>query len=383
MSQVRRFTPDVPMPESESGDSLCNAFATPWPLGEDYCLTAYSPHAQRHGVYLVDSFGNRLLIYEDPQIACSDPIPLCPRPTPPVIPVQTLQARADREGGVSAPATGTAAVTNVYDSDFPWPDGTKIAALRIVQLFPKTTINGDQPRIGAGSQALARGVIGTVPVEADGSAHFEVKAGACIYFQALDERGLAVQSMRSGTYVHPGEQLTCQGCHEPKPRVHGQAPQAAAPLAMRRAASKVQPDVEGSWPLTFPRLVQPALDRNCVPCHSREKGAPGLTGRLVGAEPKSEAWLTLHSRVWYCAGGNGSINNPPDRGGGSRSIAGQVGARASKLFQMFEKGHHGVKLPAEDFHRLTLWMDCNANFYGVYHDVEKQARGERVLPTLE
>lgn len=50
---------------------------------------------------------------------------------------------------------------------------------------------------------------------------------------------------------------------------------------------------------------------------------------------------------------------------------------------MLEKGHHKVKLSPVDFHRLTLWMDCNANFYGVYHDVEKQARGERVLPKLE
>lgn len=154
MSQVRRVTPDVPMPESESMDRLCLAFATPWPLGEDYCLTSYSPHARRHGIYLVNSFGNRVLIHDDPRIACADPIPLCPRRTPPIIPVQTRQARADRNG--KAPTTGTVAVTNVYDSDFPWPAGTKITALRIVQLFPKTTIHGDRPRIGAGSQALAR-----------------------------------------------------------------------------------------------------------------------------------------------------------------------------------------------------------------------------------
>ena len=63
-----------------------------------------------------------------------------------------------------------------------------------------------------------RHVLGTVPVEPDGSAYFTVPAQKEIFFQALDETGLAVQSMRSGTYVHPGEALTCQGCHEPKHR---------------------------------------------------------------------------------------------------------------------------------------------------------------------
>ncbi|MBM4080991.1 MAG: hypothetical protein FJ278_14900, partial [Planctomycetes bacterium] len=207
MSQIRRLTPYCPFPEAEGkGRSpVARQYSTPWPLSEDYHLCIHDPAGQHHGLYLVDSFGNAEHLYTDLQVPCLDPIPLRARPRPPAIPSMTSPAGA-----------GTVAVMNVYDSDQEWPKGTKITALRIVQIFPKTSPNADQPRIGLGSQAVARGVLGTVPVEEDGSAHFEAPVGVALYFQALDERGLAVQTMRSDTYLHPGERLTCQGCHEPK-----------------------------------------------------------------------------------------------------------------------------------------------------------------------
>jgi len=57
-------------------------------------------------------------------------------------------------------------------------------------------------------------VLGTVPVEADGSAYFRAPAGLPLNFQALDERGQAIQIMRSVTYLQPGETTGCVGCHE-------------------------------------------------------------------------------------------------------------------------------------------------------------------------
>jgi hypothetical protein len=72
-----------------------------------------------------------------------------------------------------------------------------------------------------------------------------------------------------------------------------------------------------------------------------------------------------------------------EKNGTSYSIPGEVGARASKLLGMLEQGHHEVKLAEEDWHRLTLWLDLNSNFYGVYHDLKAQARGEWVPPLLQ
>ena len=82
---------------------------------------------------------------------------------------------------------------------------------------------------------------------------------------------------------------------------------------------------------------------------------------------------------WSKAGGNGAIR----RNGGCRSFPGKIGAKASKLLAMLEKGHNKVKLTPEELYRITLWIDCNTVFYGAYFDLEKQARGEVVMPTLK
>lgn len=74
-----------------------------------------------------------------------------------------------------------------------------------------------------------------------------------------------------------------------------------------------------------------------------------------------------------------------DYGDSYRTTPGRFGARASKLLSLLEKGHHDVKLTEDDFHRLTLWLDCSSMFYGVYEKEggEAQLRGEIARPTLE
>ena len=385
MSQAKRLTPDVYFPESETQPGLPSyskrsvapamAFGTPWPLSENYYLCVYDADCRHYGIYLIDSFGNRELIYRDPKVPCLDPIPLQPRRKPPIIPVQTLQAQADRKGSKDRKAT--IAVMNVYDGDFEWPKGTQITALRVIQLFPKTTPAASVPNIGIGNQSLARGVLGTVPVEADGSAYFEAPAGIPIYFQALDKQQLAVQSMRSDTYVHAGEQLTCQGCHEPKRKALSPGI-SLTPLALRRPPSVIRPDLEGSYPVSFARLVQPVLDRKCAGCHAERK-ACDLRGDQFGKWGWSQSYHSLSSFAWAKHGGNGWIR----KNGTSYSIAGEVGANASRLYPIVQKEHYEVSLTSEELHRITLWLDCNSTFYGAYHDIEKQAQGIEVVSSLE
>lgn len=400
MGQLRRITPEVPLPESEGAPGeahpkgkhtpFSEAYGTAWPLSEDFYLCVYSPEvglgasggpaargAQAlYGIYLVDSFGNKELIYRDAALACMDPIPVKARPRPPVIPALRSRLVAGAAPAPATPPTAEVAVMNVYDGELPWPTGTKITALRIVNLFPKTTPPADKPRIGTGAQALARGVLGTVPVESDGSAFFTVPAGAPLYFQALDERGLAVQTMRSDTYAHPGERLSCIGCHETKHRASSGASR-AMPAALRRAPSAITPEATGSYPLTFPRLVQPVLNQRCIACHDRNKKAPKLHGDRFLANGWSEAMGSLSKYAWGMSGGNGTALKEIQY-----SIPGQVGARASKLFALLSKGHHGVKLSEEELRRITLWLDCNSNFFGDYFETARQGRGEIVQPKL-
>ncbi len=392
MSQVRRITPEVHFPESESSPGVAHSrgrhkprgevYGSPWPLSEDFYLCVYDSGQRNYAVCLVDSFGNRIMLYQDENIPCLDPIPLKARKRPPVIPIRTNQAKADCGNSQK----GTVAVMNVYEAEFPMPKETVVKELRIVAVFPKWNAFLDVPRIGVAGQSLARGVLGTVPVEKDGSSYFECPTNVEIYFQALDEKGQAVQTMRSGTYVHPGEHLSCLGCHENKYRPP--ANRGRSPMALQRAPSKIKSEATGSYPLTFPRLVQPVLDKYCASCHKGEKRAPSLSGVTkvaVAGEKKrnffgwSESYWTLKDYAWGKSGGNGAIW----KNRLSYSLPGKIGAKESKLLQILEKGHNGLKIAQEDLRRITLWLDCNSVFYGAYRDIEKQSAGEIVMPKVD
>jgi hypothetical protein len=379
MAPVKRLTPDAGFPESQGGPQC---YGTAWPLSPDYFLCVWDPAARGdYGLYLIDSFGNKTLLYRDPEIGAMRPIPVrsTQRAAPPVLhpdrPQATLVAHRDpvKPGD---PGQGVMAVLNVYDSLKPWPAATHIAAIRVIQVLPMTVPSGGPPhengvRIATAGDSVnvARWVLGTAPVEADGSACFTVPANRELYFQAIDDQGLAVQSMRSATYVRDGERQTCAGCHDSRYRAPARGRAEAA--ALLRDPSELTPDVDGSKPFSYPRLVQPVLDRACVACHQQTK-APNL-----GREP-----ITNH---WYASYNTLVKYGFTDYGNGLTTTPGRFGARASRLWQMLEGGHHGVQLSAEERHRLALWLDCASNFYGVYEKEggEAQLRGEIVAPTLQ
>ncbi len=380
-SQLTRLTPEVPFPEAEKHlrpIEQCMVYGTAWPLSEDDFLCVYDAAAKNRGVYWIDRDGNKELLYRDPEISCLSPMPLSPRPRPPIVPDPTRLATG-LQGTKTAESLGTVAVMNVYDSDFTWPAGAKITALRVIQVLPKSTPPPNEPRIGIAEQTNARAVLGTAPVEADGSAYFEAPAGKPLYFQALDERGLALQSMRSVTYLHAGERLACQGCHEPR---HRSPPSlASVPLALQRAPSRLQPDAAGSNPFSFVRLVQPVLDRHCVACH-QEKQALDLRPIIEGKHGWTRSYQNLAGAYgFYFHVFNGAILTGEH--GGSRTVPGQFGARASRLGPFLEERHYGVNLPSDEWHRVTLWLDCNSEFYGAYENTVAQAKGEIVHPSLE
>ncbi len=391
MAPVRRITPDIKFPETQGGTQV---YGTPWPLSENYYLCVYdagmrvrkgqqgsSPQRGNYGIYLVDAFGNKVLVYRDPEIACLSPIPLRPRKRPPVV-TEKSQRLVD-----NPPKEGTMAVMNVYDGLKPWPEGTQIKALRIYQIYSMSVPSGRPPhetgrrlKSAPDSVNLARSVIGTVPVEDDGSAYFTVPAVRELFFQALDENGCAVQSMRSATWVQPGEKLTCIGCHEPKNQAPAQA-KTMSVKALQRPPSVPVPGVDGTRPFSYPRLVQPVLDKHCVTCHAKnlDKGAPPLDREVVTAKlPRpTKVYRSYDSLIHKYAFW--------DYGDPYRTTPGQFGALASKLYPMLKKGHKDVKLSDEEMQRIVVWLDSVSNFYGVYEKEggELQLAGEIAHPTLE
>lgn len=369
---VERLSPEIAFPEAEGYPY--SAFDTPWPLSEDFYLVAYSPawstHSAEHqvttGIYLADRFGNRILLYRDPLWPSQGAIPVRPRVRPEVYPF-------DAETGAK---TGRFLLANVRASGQAFPD-VPIKGLRVVQILPKTTYAADQPKVSVARQISARVVVGEVPVEEDGSAYFEAPAGVPVYFQALDENRMAVQTMRSITYLQPGEVRSCVGCHEPRQSaVAVQRPRAAV-----REASVPVPGPEGTRPFSYMRLVQPVLDRHCTRCHRPEGKAAKLplTGGFASqkaAFTRSYETLARKSLVPWFDSVNGGEWIP-------QSTPGRLGARASKLIGMLREGHEGVKLPADDLYRLSLWVDLNVPFYGSYEPEHVAAQRAGHDPPLE
>ncbi|MCF0234393.1 MAG: hypothetical protein HUK22_05365 [Thermoguttaceae bacterium] len=360
-------------PENRRWPVQC--FKSPFPLSEKYFVASYSFDRlfgeaganlpNQFGIYFCDAFGNRELIYRDPNISSVWALPVRPRPVPP-----TQASVLDETRQTAENPTGTFFVQNIYES---WPTKipAKIKSLRVVQVMLKTTPNANQPMVGAANASPGKQVLGVVPVEEDGSAFFEAPAKTPILFQALDEDGRMVQGMRSLVYLQPGENAGCVGCHEDR--------MAAVPsektIASTRQPSKIAPGPDGSKPFSYPILVQPVLDKNCVACHNDEKAEGGinLTGTPEGTYTKS--YNALVNLVAYTAWGMPELNHEP------RTEPNRFGARASKLTQILQgdKCQCG-DLTADEWERLNTWMDVNALFYGSFNadDQARQQRGERI-----
>jgi DNA-binding beta-propeller fold protein YncE len=378
MGQYTVVTKDAGFPEATVDKSADHKYATAWPIDEHRFLVVHDPDSNTHGltgkrfgIYLIDDQGGKKLLYKDSARSCLDPIPLAPRTTPRIVPMsRTLTTKTD-------PAEIN--LLNVYDSMLPFPSGTTIKALRVVQLYPKSTAITIQPKLGHGAVLYndqnGRGSLGTVPVESDGSAHFLLPPGKPVYFQALDESGAAVQSMMSSTYIIPGQpRMTCQGCHERRYR----APHARTemPIALRRAASTLQPEADGSAPFSFARLIQPILDKYCVSCHGTSKPGDLSKGNYSSnADKFYTSYVNLRPYLSYY--------NVDYAWGPVVTQPGKFGARASKLYSLLKGGHQNVALPDADLRSIALWLDLNSDMFSDDVQRDAQASGQAVKPSIE
>ena len=247
-----------------------------------------------YGLWLVDVFGNRVLVYRDPHISCWQPVPLRPRAVPPSLPpagpvdmsaskgtlrIATSNPRAEMRKGrdkvSTSEAEATMLMTDVYRGLQGIPRG-EIKYLRMLEqvprpwtakrFWPDDITSGQNAAVSLGSHIFVTILHGVVPVAEDGSAHFTVPAGRNLFFQALDEQFMEIERMRTFVNLRPGEVRSCIGCHQSR----NEAPPIAAPLAMTRPADRPQPqpgDLTVPRPLYYPADVQPILDQHCVRCH--------------------------------------------------------------------------------------------------------------------
>ena len=339
-----------------------SCYKAPWPLSETTFLVSYSYDRlvgepggntpNQFGIYVCDAkTGARELLYRDPRISSLWVRPIERR----VIPAS---AATSVDASFASAKKGTYFLANVYEA---WPErlpaDRPVKSLRIFHVINKTTPNIDSPKVSASYGGLGREILGTVPVEEDGSAYFEAPSGEPLYFQALDANRRAVQTMRSIVYLQPGERESCIGCHENRQRA---MPPAAKPLkAQLRAPSRIEPGPAGTRPYNYLRLVQPVLDAKCARCHDGSKeGVPALTGELEGWACRSFNALIKHVRF-------SSWNQEPRHNDEPMTRPLTFGALASPLSKLLDD-HHGVVLTPEERLRLDTWMDANGACWGTF-----------------
>ena len=358
---MTRLTPEVPFTEIEAWPETY--FANPYPLSEEHYLVAWSDQpltnpgheagAAALGVYLFDAFGNLNLIYRDPAISCMYPLPVRARPRP-----QQPASVVDWEGSQE----GQMLLANVYEG---LPRAVcqtpgSIRSLRLVGVPAKNHPVMNAPQMGLTRHDPGKFVLGTVPVESDGSANFRVPSGVSFFVQALDADGAAVQTMRSAIYVQPGEQQTCIGCHEHRLT----APPNVLPLAARREPSCITPGPEGSWPLDYRHLVQPVLGRLCVDCH--QPGKEGAAFDLT-ADRSYDAIVNYGTRSLKA--------HVVTRHRQGRSVPGACAAQKNEMLAILRNGHYDVDPNDEDWQRLITWMDTYGQRQGAFsRDQDEELR---------
>ena len=366
-------------------------FLHPWPLSQKYFLVACKPNPDAlWGIYLADVFDNLVLLKEEEGVALLEPVPLRPRPRPPVIPER---AQSDETEAVVY-------MEDVYSG--PGLQGVPRGTVKQLRLFTYhfgyQRLAGIDHRVGADGPWEAKRVLGTVPVEADGSAFFRIPAKTPISVQPLAADGSALALMRSWLTAMPGEKLSCVGCHD-----HPNS----APLGTgRRIALASPPRAITPWygpprGFSFAREVQPVLDRYCVNCHDggagTESAQPDLRrdqGGYVVYRAGELAGTFIRSERQELLGKFGAVFDPSYvalrafvRVGGLESDLhmlppGEFAADTSELVRMLVKGHHHVRLDAEAWDRIYTWIDLNAPCHGTWGETTK-IPGDQIKRRLE
>ena len=326
-----------------------NTFRDPYPLSAELFLVAEGGR-----LVLMDAAGESRVVYElseeekETGLMCHEPAPLRARPRERVMPSRV----------VSNQATGHIVLADVaYGRNMSGVHPTEIKKLLVLESLPKPInfTGGMEPLSYGGTFTLER-VLGTIPVEPDGSAYAELPALRSFILVALDENDMAVKRMQSFFTLQPGETTSCAGCHEHRastpPEIHRRTL-----AALRRPPSQIQPIPDVPDVIDFPRDIQPMLDLHCVSCHDvgQRKGGVNLTGDR--GPYYRHSYYALFARNQVVDGRNAPVSNLSPR---------SIGSSASPLMQKINGRHHGVAVSERERTLVRLWIETGAAAAGTY-----------------
>lgn len=381
------------------------AYKTPFPLSEELFLVSARTDlvkAQDDGtfaLYLMDVQGNRELIYRGAHnVWHALPIKKRPRPLP--IPDRVVWPGT---GTNHTPAEdGILYSSDIYQGAPDLPRGM-VKYLRVVQMDHRTysTWTRDQmphqhqgPTVSILQSDGIKRILGTVPVNPDGSVLFRIPSGKSLFFQLLDENFRALQTMRSFTGVMPGERRGCVGCHE----LHTVAPINVPGARLKGIPASITPPPWGvQTTLGYERMIHPILEEHCGRCHTGEgKGKAKLDLTLrPGKGIFKEPYVTLVGGSAYhdpktldpqpSLAGCMPVETWP-RAGVPQSVQTfaplQYMSYRSRLINDFAGSgkHHGVKVPPSELRILSAWVDITCPFRG---DTEIRALPDPDFPGIE
>jgi hypothetical protein len=377
-------------------------FRDPYPISRDYFLVSHSPagdwNSPTHlfGLYVIDRYGNRELLYIDPNIGSMAPTPLRKRQKAPIL-ASLLKEQIDAKQAFESgdEHTGEFILSDVYQGLPTKVKPGSIKYLRIVEELKSNVITQPDGRIresyfdflmryaspifkfmepftaqiydvrdpnGRWPTYVVKSVEGIVPVEDDGSARFTVPAGKVLYFQALDEDYNEIQRMRSIIQLQANENRSCIGCHE----LRDKAPANKTIKAMAKAAESPQPPPWGKGPFDYQKVIQPIFNKNCVSCHAMDAESGIDLRGVCDANKVPESYRTLITKglVDYFDMGWGQPH--------TKTEAMTFGSLKSKLIKLLSEGHQDIKLTRDEMHAVKCWIDLNCPLWPDY-----QYRGDR------
>ena len=340
-------------------------YEDPWPLSKTTFLVSrqISKKQQTMGLFFIDTFGNEFLLHSEGR-GCYDPMPVTTSQRQPRKPLMRDYQNA----------SGTFYVQNVNIGTH--MDGVKTGDVKFLRVIeaPEKRNWTKHAWGGQGTQSPAmnwhsfesKRILGTVPVENDGSVHFECPSDRFVYFQLLDKNKMMIQSMRSGTNIQSGETQGCVGCHENRnDSIPTQALQnKGMSMALRRPPSKLNGWHGKPQVFDYQKEIQPIFDQHCVSCHDFDQPA-GKNLNLAGDRTLvfNASYTDLWSRGYLqCVGGGPATVQQARSWGASQSkLITNLLENPSKI-----KAHKDVQLSELELEKIITWIDLNAPYYPTF-----------------
>lgn len=327
-------------------DGVWPQFIKPSPLNDTYFLVAAKlDKNDLWGIYLVDKFDNVTCLHKMEGEGYISPIAVRKTVTPPAIPDRVKLD--DKQA--------TVFIQDIYEGEGlkGIPRGT-VKSLRLhAYEYAYVQTQSDHNWHGIQSGWDIKRMLGTVPVEEDGSVIFKIPANTPVSIQPLDKDGVAVQWMRSWLTGQPGEIVSCVGCHEDQNQIV--IPKRV--IASQKAPHALTPPEGGTRSFTFDLEVQPVLDRACIACHNGEGKAFDLRGGKKDGKGYGTSYLNLHPYVHRQGGEGDMVVLYPY----------EYHPNTSELVRLLKKGHYNVQLTDAEWRKIYNWIDYNAPDKGYFN----------------